>query len=119
MSEEVVISNEFTRRFKKKLEGDNVVIKTSNAWRRSESAFKVHIANLEGKLVGLEETVNTTKDELETSLVNNGGQLLDSSNYINGILKAKKNLTEANEELSATAKTLEFLKEQYEALKKQ
>jgi len=108
--------NSFVKQFIAAAKGDDVEVMAQKAWRSAESALKVQIAAREGDTISLEDEVARKKEALETARINNGRKVANREDYIDELINAKNNLTEAEEELNDHLSELNFLKSEYDKL---
>lgn len=109
--------NSFVKQFIAIVTGDDVEAYAQKAWRSAESALKVHIAAMEGDIIALEDAVEQAKEGLNNARVNGGYTITDREQYIDNLVSAKNNLTDAEEELAAHMESIAFLKEEYATLR--
>ena len=109
--------NSFVEQFVAAVKGDDVQVEAQKAWRSAESALKVQIAAREGDTISLEDEVARRKEALTAARINNGRKINDREGYIDNLINAKNELTEAEEELADHLAELNFLKDEYSALK--
>lgn len=98
------------------LSGDNAEATAQKILRQADSAFKTHIAQLNGDTIALEDKLEVAQEQLRLARLNNGKLISDRNVYIKNLLEAKNNLTAVEEEVEAHAQKLAFLMEQAELL---
>ncbi len=111
--------NSFVSQFIAIIEGDKAAIQGEKTWRQAESAFKVHIAALNGDLIAKEDAVTAAEKKLTKLLVKNGNEITDRIAYIQGLLDGQKEIDAAKEVLKKHQDAIAFLEAQYEKLKKE
>lgn len=108
--------NSFVKQFVAAVKGDDVEVQAQKAWRSAESALKVQIAAREGDTIAKEDKVTEAKEVLNQARINYGKTITNREYYINTLISAKNQLTEAEEELEAHMMELDFLKEEFKTL---
>ena len=111
--------NSFVKQFVAAVKGDDVEVQAEKAWRSAESALKVQIAAKEGDTIKLEDNVSEAEERLAQARINNGSRITNREDYIDQLVKIKNELTDAEERLEIHMAALEFLKSEYDALKKE
>ena len=109
--------NSFVKQFVAAIKGDDAEVQGQKAWRSAESALKVQIASLDGDTIKLEDDVEKTKEKLAKARINNCKVISDRAYYVSSLLSAKNELTLAEKALKDHNTKLDFLKDEYEALK--
>ena len=94
------------------LKGDDAEATAQKILRQADSAFKTQIASLTGDTIALEDKLEDAVEALRLARLNNGKLITDRSSYISNLLRAKNNVTDAEEALEAHVTKLDFLKEQ-------
>lgn len=97
---------------------DNKVIAAKN-WRKADSAFTSHIANLKGKTVELEDNLQEAQENFKLALANNGKPISNSKDYITNVIQARNNVTLAQTTLDDHNEELRTLTEIHEGLNPQ
>jgi hypothetical protein len=116
MSKVVEEVSYFVREFVARVTGDDTKATALKSLRSANSALDVHISNMTGDLIVLEDAVEEAKENLVKARINNVEVVKDRARYINNLIRAKKDLQEAEEELADHIETLNFLKEEKEFL---
>jgi uncharacterized protein YaiL (DUF2058 family) len=94
------------------LKGDDAEATGQKILRQADSALKTSIASMTGDTISLEDRVESAKENLKLSRLNNGKQIEDRNAYVSNLVAAQNNLIEAEENLVNHKKTLAFLEEQ-------
>ncbi len=110
--------NVFVNSFVNHAKGDDIDVVAGTVWRQAESALKTHISSVEGDSIGLEDAVESAKENLESAKVNNGYNIPDRDLYVQSLINAKNELTQAEDLLDMHKETLKFLKDTYVSLMK-
>lgn len=106
----------FVKQFTAVLTGDNAEAQAQKALRQADSALKTQVASLKGDTISFEDKVEQAKENLGLARVNNGNLISSRDSYVQGILKAKNALTEAEEALKAHLEKIAFLEAELKAL---
>ena len=113
------IMNSFVKQFIAEVKGDDVEAQAEKVWRQANSALKSYISSMEGDLIEKEDKVSDAEEKLAKTRINKGLTISDRNNYIANLISAKENLKRVQKELDAHIATIEFLKEEWENLKKE
>jgi hypothetical protein len=119
MSEVKTTINSFVKEFKARLSGDDNEVLAQKTLRSANSALDVQISNMTGDLIGLEDSLEATEDNLVAARVNNGKAITDRSVYVSALINAEQKRLDAKENLESHIETLEFLKEQKTLINKE
>ena len=111
--------NSFVKQFIAAVKGDDVEVQAEKVWRQANSALKSSISSMEGDLIEKEDKVTEAEEKLAKARINKGYTISDRSSYISNLISAKEGLKKAQKELDAHIATIEFLKEEWENLKKE
>ncbi len=101
----------FVKQFIATVTGDDVTAKAEKAFRQADSALKAQISSLNGDTINLEDNVSEAKNNLDLAMINSGNPITDREGYIGNLLKAKNNVTLAEEALEKHVKKIAFLQE--------
>lgn len=94
------------------VKGDNVEAQAIKNQRLSKSAITAHVAVATGEIVNLETAVETSEEKLKLALANNGQLIEDNGRYVEGLLAAQNNVTNAKKALTKKKAGIKFLEEQ-------
>jgi uncharacterized protein YaiL (DUF2058 family) len=100
------------------LKGDDAEATGQKILRQADSALKTSIASMTGDTISLEDSVESAKENLKLSRLNNGQLISNRNSYTANLVAAQNNLIEAEETLANHKKTLAFLEEQSANLNK-
>ena len=106
----------FLKEFVATVKGDSAEALGQKVLRKVDSALQVQIASLTGDIIGLEDTVETAKENLSLARINKGVLFTDGAAYIQNLLRAKNAVTEAEEALELHKEKIKFLKAELKAL---
>ncbi len=111
--------NSFVSQFMAMANGDNEKAVAEKAWRSAESALKSQISVKEGDAIELEDKVIEAKERLANARVNGLEVIKDRNAYVKNLVAAKNYVIEAETELEDHNSMLSFLREEYDALRKE
>lgn len=97
-----------------RLKGDDAEVAALKIQKQATARLKQHLASMEGDRLSLEENIETAKENIGLSIINNGNSINDTSEgnaYVKGIVAATQSLQDANDALEAHDKTVVILKE--------
>ena len=106
----------FVKEFVAKVKGEDAEALGQKVLRHADSALKRQISSLDGDTITLEDNLEVAKENQKLALINNGQNLTDRDLYVRNLLKAKNNVTDAEEALKLHEETIAFLKSQLAAL---
>lgn len=104
-----------------RLKGDDAEVAALKIQKQATARLKQHLASMEGDRLSLEENIETAKENIGLSIINNGNYINDTSEgnaYVRGIVAATQRLQDANDALEAHDKTVVILKEALETVSK-
>lgn len=113
------IMNSFVKQFIAEVKGDDVEVLAEKVWRQANSALKSAISSMEGDLIAKEDEVTEAQERLTKVRINNGVAISDRNRYISNLISAKETLKSTQKQLDAHIATIEFLKEEWDNLKKE
>jgi hypothetical protein len=99
----------FVKQFIAKIEGDDATVRAEKALRQADSALKTQIATLTGDTINLEDAVEAAKEAQANARINNAEPITDREYYVQKLLGAKNDVTEAQEELDTHKAKIAFL----------
>jgi len=111
--------NSFVKQFVAVVTGDDAEALGMKVWRKAESGLKVQIAAMEGDTIKLEDDVTNAEEGLSLARVNNGKDITDRERYVDQLTSAENTRRIAVRALKEHNEQLDFIKEQYSALKKE
>lgn len=100
------------------LKGDNEEVKAVKIEKKAKALFKIQISRMENALLRAQDKVEEAKENYNKALVNDGSIEFSEEDYVNRVIKARQEILDAEENLSHTYETLEFLKETYASFDK-
>jgi hypothetical protein len=97
------------------LKGDTAEATAIKIQRQANSALEVQIAVNNGKTVGLEDRVDSAIEALQLAKINSGVLISEGTgdDYVQRLIIAMNNVTDAEDVLEEHLKTIEFLKDIY------
>jgi hypothetical protein len=113
------IMNSFVKQFIAELKGDDAEALAEKVWRQANSALKSSISSMEGDLIEKEDDVTNAEERLAKARINYCDSISDRNDYISRLISAKESLTKAQKLLNAHITTIEFLKGEWDSLKKE
>lgn len=111
--------NSFVKQFIAAVKGDDVEVQAEKVWRQANSALKSAVSSMEGDLIEKEDAVAAAQEQLAMARINGGDPIVDRGRYVSRLISAKETLKQAQKKLDAHIATIEFLKEEWENLKKE
>lgn len=111
--------NSFVKQFIAKVKGDDVEVQAEKVWRQANSALKSMISSMEGDLIEKEDKLNDAQEVLNNARINRGTEIKDRNAYVSNLIYAKEGIKTAQKNLDAHIATINFLKEEWENLKKE
>ena len=96
------------------LKGDDAEVAALKIQKQATARLKQHLASMEGDRLSLEENIESAKENIGLSIINNGNSIADTNEgntYVRGIVKANQNLQDCQDALEAHDKTVAILKE--------
>lgn len=106
----------FVKQFVAKLSGDDNEALAQKALRQADSALKTQISNLTGDIINYEDALEAAKEAQASARVNDGKIISDRETYVENLLEAKNDVTEAEEALETHRAKIAFLQGELEAL---
>lgn len=106
----------FVKEFVATVKGDDAEALAQKVLRQADSALKSQIASLTGDLIKLEDALETAQERQALARVNNGEKISDPASYVEGILRAKNNVTTAEEALTLHKEKISFLQGELDLL---
>ena len=81
----------FVKQFAAMLTGDSAQVQAEKNYRRADSALRTHIANLEGKTIGLEDRLEAAEEHCSKALVNEGNAIVENGRdaYVQNMIDAE------------------------------
>jgi hypothetical protein len=99
----------FVDQFVAAVEGDNAKVLAEKTFRQRKSALTSHISSYQGDTIDHEDAVTVAKEALESARINYGVAITDRGSYITQLLRAKDNVTDAEERLEDHINVIKFL----------
>lgn len=109
--------SKFTEKIKAYLEEQQEAREISKSWNVANAAFKSKLAVYESEMLNHEFAIEVAQEKLKSAEVNGGKPIHNRDEYINQLLDAKDELTNAENRKEELLRTIEFLQETYETLK--
>lgn len=106
----------FVKQFVAEVKGDDVSVLAEKVFRQAQSALKSQISSLEGDTINLEDRLSDAQDAQKKARINHGKSITDRNSYVNGLISAKNNVTEAEKALKVHTEKISFLKSELAAL---
>jgi chromosome segregation ATPase len=106
----------FIKQFVAVVKGDDAEATAQKALRQADSGLKAEIASLTGDTVAFEEAVENAEENLTLATVNHGKLITSRKDYVANLLRAKNDLTDAQDKLTAHLEKIKFLQEQLDNL---
>lgn len=103
----------FKETVQEKLKGENAETISEKIQKQADSAFKAHIACLNGDTIALEDKVADAEEALVLARINNANTISDRNAYIQNLILKQNNLTVAKQNLESHKETIAFLEEQH------
>lgn len=100
------------------LKGDTEEVKAIKIEKKAKALFKIHISRVENAILKAQDRIDVAKENYNKALVNNGSTEFSEEEYVNGVIKARQEVLDAEDELARTQDTLKFLKETYDSFDK-
>ncbi len=97
-----------------RLKGDDAEVAALKIQKQATARLKQHIASMEGDRLSLEENIETAKENIGLSIINNGNTIGDTNEgntYVKNIVRATQNLQDCQDALEAHDKTVIILQE--------
>lgn len=106
----------FINQFIATVKGDDAQAQAEKNWRKANSALKSAIPSSEGDTIRFEDELETAKEALKKAKVNYGNDITNPSAYIEGLLRARQAVEDAQENLELHLKKVAILNEELESL---
>jgi predicted RNase H-like nuclease (RuvC/YqgF family) len=106
----------FINQFVALLQGDDNKVLAEKNWRSANSAISMHINNLEGQTIDLEDKRDHAKENYKNASVNFGKKIEDRTQYVQNLLNARHEINEAEENLKFHLENIDLLKEMLQEL---
>ena len=106
----------FVRQFVAAVVGDTDTVLAEKNFRLADSALQTQIAILTGGTIKKEDAVTSAQEQLDSSRINGAKTITDPDQYVENLLRAKNNLTNAEQDLKKHKEKLDFLKGELAAL---
>lgn len=100
------------------LKGDTEEVKAIKIEKKAKALFKIHISRVENGILRAQDRIDVAKENYNRALVNNGSTEFSEEEYVNGVIRARQEVLDAEDELARTQDTLKFLKETYDSFDK-
>lgn len=108
----------FVKEFVAKIKGDDAEALAQKALRQADSALKTQIATLTGDTITFEDRVEAAKEGQANARINGGNPITDRELYVENLLEAKNEVTEAEEALALHKEKIAFLQGELDSLGK-
>ena len=106
----------FINSFVALVSGETDTVVAEKVWRQAESALASQIPALKGDLVTLEDKVEEAKEFLAKVRLNHGKLIERREGYVEGLLRAKNAVTNAEENLADHKEKIAFLESELKNL---
>jgi len=106
----------FVKQFVAKIKGDDAEVLAQKALRQADSALKTQIATLNGDTITFEDALEGAKEAQANARINNGNPISDRDAYVENLLDAKNDVTDAEEALTCHKAKIAFLQGELDAL---
>lgn len=106
----------FVTQFVAFVKGDDVEGTAAKALRQADSALSAQIAKMKGETVDREIAVETAEERLASARINGGSLIANKGAYVQNLVDANNDLTDAKERLEGHLATIAFLEAEQAAL---
>lgn len=106
----------FINQFAALLQGDDNKVLAEKNWRSANSGISMHINNLEGQTIDLEDKLEQAQENYKSASVNHGKKIENRDLYVQNLINARYAIDEAHENLSNHRQNIELLKEMLQEL---
>jgi hypothetical protein len=111
----------FVKQYVAELQGDTDKAQAEKVFRSIDSSLATHIAIKKGKTIFFQDQVDNAKEVLRKARLNNSTPLSfeDRDVYVEKLIKAKNDLTQAELDLESHMEVLTFLEKEYNLLQEE
>jgi DNA repair exonuclease SbcCD ATPase subunit len=103
------VAKTFIKQFVAMVKGDEAEAIAAKVQRKAIAALDSELANLKGELVDKEQALEDANENLSKAILNNGNEISDRKYYVQGLIKAKAQITEAQDSLEDLKHTISVL----------